>query len=528
MTGAGLLTRSLILRRCLRRDVLAEDENRVGLLIPPSRRRMVANAALAIDRRVAVNLNYTVRSADVLNECIRRAGIRHVLTSRKVMEKLELAIDAELVYLEDLKDKVTAADKLVAAAQTWLLPAAVLERLLGLTHDRPGRSDDDHLHLRLDGRAQGRDADPSQHQHQRELFRRGCSGYDATTCWSGSCRSSIRSATRCTMWSVLVLDAKGVYHTNPLEPRQVGKLCHKHGGTILVGTPTFLRSYLRRVEPEEFATLDLVVTGAEKLPRDLADAFEKKFGVRPIEGYGTTELSPVVSANIPRSRAVGMPEPFAKDGSIGQPFPGISVKVVDLDTGEDLGVNRSGMLLVTGPERDEGLPRRARADRRGDARRLVRHRRRGEIDEDGFIFITGRISRFAKIGGEMVPHLHVEEAIAKVLAADEEELHFVVTSVPDARKGERLVVLHTGLSRTPEEICRALADAGNPPIWIPSPDSFCQVDEIPVLGTGKLALREVQELAREKFREKEVTAGKRGAGKRGHHWFFACVVGQNQ
>jgi acyl-[acyl-carrier-protein]-phospholipid O-acyltransferase/long-chain-fatty-acid--[acyl-carrier-protein] ligase len=125
------------------------------------------------------------------------------------------------------------------------------------------------------------------------------------------------------------------------------------------------------------------------------------------------------------------------------------------------------------------------------------------IDEDGFTFITGRISRFAKIGGEMVPHLHVEEAIAKVLAADEEELHFVVTSVPDARKGERLVVLHTGLSRTPEEICRALADAGNPSLWIPSQDSFCQVDEIPVLGTGKLALREVQELAREKFRDAE-------------------------
>ncbi|MCX7424121.1 MAG: AMP-binding protein [Planctomycetia bacterium] len=500
LTGSGLLTRSLILRRCLRRDVLAEDENRVGLLIPPCVGGMVANAALTIDRRVAVNLNYAVRSADVLNECIRRAGIRHVLTSRKVMEKLELAIDAELVYLEDFRDKVTTADKLVAAAQTWLLPTAILERLLGLTHVDP----DDLITIIFTSGSTGRPKG-AMLTHRNISTNVSCFA-ELLRIGRGDVLIGILPffhsfGYTCAMWSVLLLDAKGAYHTNPLEPRQVGKLCHKHGGTILIATPTFLRSYLRRVEPEEFAKLNVVVTGAEKLPHDLADAFEKRFGLRPSEGYGTTELSPAVSSNIPRSRAVGMPEPFAKEGSIGKPFPGISVKVVDLDTGEDLGVNRSGMLLVTGPNVMKGYldePELTAEVMRdvwyvtGDVAR---------IDEDGFTFITGRISRFAKIGGEMVPHLHVEEAIAKVLAADEEELHFVVTSVPDARKGERLVVLHTGLSRTPEEICRALSDAGNPPLWIPSQDSFCQVDEIPVLGTGKLALREVQELAREKFRD---------------------------
>ena len=108
-----------------------------------------------------------------------------------------------------------------------------------------------------------------------------------------------------TLWTVMTIDARGAYHFNPLDAKQVGKLCQKSGGTVLLATPTFLRTYARRCEPDEFSTLDVVITGAEQLPRDVADAFEKRFGVRPLEGYGTTEVSPVVSVNIPAGRALG-------------------------------------------------------------------------------------------------------------------------------------------------------------------------------------------------------------------------------
>jgi len=118
-----------------------------------------------------------------------------------------------------------------------------------------------------------------------------------------------------------------------------------------------------------------------------------------------------------------------------------------------------------------------------------------EIDEGGFIRITGRESRFSKIGGEMVPHIRVEEALGKILQLDEEKISLAVTAVPNPRKGERLVILHTGLPKPPDQICRELAAAGLPPLWVPSPDSFCQVDEIPLLGTGKLDLRRLKELA---------------------------------
>ena len=501
VSGAGLLTRSLILRRLLRRHVLAADEQFVGLLLPPSVGTVLANAALALDRRIAVNLNYTV-SPDVLNACIGQCNIRHVLTSHRMMEKLRekspFEVKAELVYLEDFKDTVTKADKLVAAAQTWLLPAAVLERWLGLTKTNP----DDVLTVIFTSGATGQ---PKGVMLTHRNVGSNVEAFDAIIhirkddVVVGILPIFHSFGYTVTLWTVLALAPKGIYHFSPLEARPVGKLCREHGATILVATPTFLRSYLRRCEPEDFATLEVIVAGAEKMPIELAAAFEKKFGVRPIEGYGATEVSPVVSANIPPSRAIGSARQGVKEGSVGPPLPGIKAKVIDLDTGEDLGVGKSGMLLISGPNVMKGYLHRPELTAEvvrdgwyitGDV---------AVIDADGFIHITGRLARFSKIGGEMVPHIRVEEAITAALHLDEEDLRMVVTGVPDQKKGERLVVLHTGLDRAPEEICKALAESGLPPIWIPSPDSFRRIDEIPVLGTGKLDLKRVKEVAQQQF-----------------------------
>ncbi len=500
LTGAGLLTRTLILRRLLRREVLGSnaDEKHVGLLIPPSVGAAVTNAAVSLDGRIAVNLNYTV-SSEVINACISQCRIRHVLTSRRVMEKLDLKIDAELVYLEDFKEKVTLADKLLAAAQTWLLPAAALERWLGLTRTEP----DDVLTVIFTSGSTGL---PKGVMLTHRNVGTNIEGFNAIIDLQrrdvlvGILPLFHSFGFTVTLWTVLTLQPKGIYHYSPLEARQIGKLCRQHGATILIAAPTFLRSYVRRCQPEDFAAMEVVVTGAEKLPPELADLFEQKFGVRPVEGYGTTELSPVVGVNIPPGRVTGTTPHGCREGTIGRPLPGILAKTVDLDTGEELGVGQSGMLLIKGPNVMKGYL--GRPDLTAEVIRDGWYETgdMAQIDAEGFIKITGRVSRFSKIGGEMVPHIHIEEEIARILNLQEEEtITMAVTAVPEARKGERLVVLHTGLAQPPQEICRQLSQAGLPPIWIPLPEGFRQVEAIPVLGTGKLDLKRVKEMALKEF-----------------------------
>jgi acyl-[acyl-carrier-protein]-phospholipid O-acyltransferase/long-chain-fatty-acid--[acyl-carrier-protein] ligase len=495
LTGASLLTRALILRRLLRREVLAGDERNVGLLLPPSVGTVLANAALSIDSRIAVNLNYTATS-EIINDCIAQAGIRHVLSSRRLFERFDLKPDAEVVFLDDLIPKVTQWDKLAGAIDARMTPIGLLERRLGLHKLKP----DDVITLIFTSGSVGK---PKGVMLTHTNVATNVAAFnevlaiDLHDVLVGILPLFHSFGYTTTMWTVLMLDPKGVYHYSPLEPRAVGKLAREHAATILVATPTFLRSYLRRCEKEDFASLEVLITGAEKLPLELADAFEEKYGVRPYEGYGTTELSPVVSLNSPPSRTIAGGTRGYRDGTVGQAIPGVVVKTVHLESGADLGPNQEGMLWVKGPNVMKGYldqPEKTAEVLRdgwyitGDV---------AVIDRDGFIRITGRQSRFSKIGGEMVPHLRIEEAIGEMIGAADEHIALVVTAVPDVRKGERLVVLHTGLSKPPDEICRELAGKGLPAIWIPSPDSFRQVESIPVLGTGKLDLKRVRDLASE-------------------------------
>ncbi|MEN1680887.1 MAG: AMP-binding protein [Planctomycetota bacterium] len=504
LTGGQLLTKALVLRRLLLREVLAEDETNVGVLLPPSNGGAVVNSALALARRVSVNLNYSATS-QVLNVCIQKAGIRHVLTTRKVMEKLGLEIDCEVFYLEDLKDKVTTADKLFGAAAAYAAPAGMLSRQLGVDRvdaDEPltiiftSGSTGEPKGVVLTHRNVGSNVEAIQKTYQLRpddvilgilpFFH--SFGYTVT------------------LWGPVGLHLRGCYHFSPLDARQVGKLAGATGATILLSTPTFLRSYLKRCTPEEFASLEVVIAGAEKLPSALCDAFEQKFGVRPVEGYGATECSPVVAVNVPDARAASGGGEL-REGSVGKPMVGISAKVVHPESFDPLPTDQEGLLLVTGPNVMQGYldqPEKTAEVIRdgwyvtGDIAR---------IDAEGFIHITGRESRFSKIGGEMVPHVRVEEEINKFLVEGlgeeaDGELIAVVTAVPDTRKGERLIVVHLPTEKTPEQIAEHLGALGLPNLWLPSADSYLQVEELPLLGSGKLDLKLLAKIAAERFAPK--------------------------
>ncbi len=501
LTGGKLLAGTLVMRRLLLRYVLKSDEKFIGLLLPPSVGSVLANAALSMTDCVTANLNYTA-SPEVLNACLRRAGIRRILTSRKVMEnpltaKFKDTLDAEFIYLDDLRDKVTRGDKLLGALGAFVTPAFLLDRLLGL-HKISG---DDLATVIFTSGSTGMPKGVMLTHHN---IATNVEAIDQVVhpkpkdALLGIVPFFHSLGFTVTLWGPLLLDIRAAYHFSPLDTRIVAKLAKTRGATILLATPTFLRNFLRRCEPEEMETLEVVVAGAEKLPISLCEAFEQKFGVRPVEGYGTTELSPLVSVNVPASRAKST-NIECKEGSVGRPVPGVSVKVVDPETFEDLPLETPGMLLVKGPNVMKGYL--------GQPEETAKVMHDGwyitgdiaMVDTDGFIHITARLSRFAKIGGEMVPHLRVEEAIQQIIGGEDGELNVVVTSVPDERRGERLIVVHTKLNKTPEEICRELAATGLPNLWIPDATSFLEVEAIPVLGSGKIDLVAVSNLAKEKY-----------------------------
>ncbi|HMC09773.1 MAG TPA: AMP-binding protein, partial [Pirellulaceae bacterium] len=431
LTGGDTLLRALVLRRLLRR-VLSPDEQYVGLLLPPTVPGFLANMALALDRRISANLNYTV-SSNVMNACIEQAGIKHVITSRKFMDKMNFTLNAEIVYLEDLKDKPTAADKAISYFQSHFVPAGVLERRLGLHHVKS----DDLLTVIFTSGSTGAPkgvmltyanvgsnvAAIDQVVHLRD-----------TDVLIGILPFFHSLGYTVTVWGVASLNIQGAYHYSPLAARQIGKLTAKYKGTLLLCTPTFLRMYLRGCEPEDFKTLEVVVCGAEKLPKDLADEFEKKFGVRPIEGYGTTELSPLASVNIPPSRSVDNFQADRKEGSVGRPVPGVTAKVTDLDTGKELSAGQPGMLWIAGPNVMKGYLNQPEKTAEVIDNGWYKTGDVAFIDEEGFIHITGRESRFSKIGGEMVPHIRIEEELERLAGhAADGKPQIAVTAVPDEK-----------------------------------------------------------------------------------------------
>lgn len=484
LSGERVLVSVLALRRALRRR-LSTNDKRVGVLLPPSVGGALVNLALAFDGRVAVGLNYTLTSR-ILDACLASAGTRLVITSRRVLERLPISIDAELIFVEDLRESVSLSDKIIAAA-TAKLPAGAVLRAIGRGRVPPS----DLLTV---------------------VFTSGSSGQPKGVELSyGNIQASVRSAEQVlllrrddillgilpffhvfgyvfSLWAPLALDVGIAYHPNPLEVGGVGTLCRQRGATILLTTPTFLRSYQRRGSPPDFASLELIIAGGERLAPELADDVERTFGIRPVEGYGATEVSSLVAANIPPARMVPGSGALCREGTVGRPLPGIEVRVLDVDSGLPVAPGGSGLLWVSGPNVMQGYL--------GRPEETARVLRDGwyctgdvvTIGADGGITIVGRLSRFAKIGGEMIPLDTVEAELCRLVATEDEGQPLAVVAVPDDFRGERLVVLHRPMQASPAELRHAVIGAGFPPIYVPAAADFREVEDLPTTGTGKLDL----------------------------------------
>ncbi|MBI2677885.1 MAG: MFS transporter [Candidatus Koribacter versatilis] len=497
----GALVKTVFLARRLRK-VWAGQEM-VGVLMPPSVGGALVNYAALILGKVPVNLNYTA-SDEAVASSARQCNLTTVLTSQQFLEKVKITVQGKTILIEDLAADAGLLERLTAFLMAWLLPMPLLERALG----RSAAPNIDDLATIIF--SSGSTGDPkgvmlshfnigSNIEQVGQTF--ALQGGDKVL---GILPFFHSFGYTVGLWMPAVLGIGVVYHPNPLDARVIGGLVAKYHVTFMVATPTFLQAYIRRIPPEDLGSLQFVIVGAEKLPQRLADAFEDTFGIRPLEGYGCTECSPVVAVNTRDYRAPGFRQVGAKRGGIGHPLPGMSVRVLDVGSGEPQPIGTPGMLLVRGPNVMQGYL--GRAEKTAEVLRDGWYTT-GDIaalDEDGFLTITDRLSRFSKIGGEMVPHLKVEEKLHELAEATEQI--FAVTSLPDEKKGERLMVLHTLPEEKLEPVLEKFAASDLPALWKPRAQQFVHVDAIPYLGTGKLDLRRIRDLAAQLSTAPDATA----------------------
>ncbi len=475
-----------------------EDQRHVGVLLPPSVAGALVNIAASLCGKTSVNLNYTV-GADGMSAAVRQAELQTVVTSRQFLEqaKVELPPGVEPIWVDELVESVTGFDKSLAVLQALLVPARWIEKRL--TGGRRIEVDDIVTiifssgstaepkgvllsHLNIDANIDGVGQILRVDRHDRIL----------------GILPHFHSFGYMALWFSANFGVGSVFLPNPLDAVAVGEKTQHYRVTILIATPTFLQLYLRRCTAAQFGSLRLVLAGAEKLSERVAQAFEDHFGIRPLEGYGTTECAPVIAASTLDYRAPGFYQPGSRRGSAGQALPGVSVKIVDPDEhGIERPAGEEGMLVTRGPNVMRGYL--GRDDLTAEVLRDGWYVT-GDIavlDEDGFLRITGRLSRFSKIGGEMVPHGKIEEALQQ--AADSDVQIFAVSAVPDEKKGERIAVLHTIEEERIPGILQRLGEMGLPNLFIPRADQFVRVDELPLLGTGKLDLRAIRQVALERL-----------------------------
>jgi acyl-[acyl-carrier-protein]-phospholipid O-acyltransferase/long-chain-fatty-acid--[acyl-carrier-protein] ligase len=484
------LTRSVFLTRRLRS--VWRDQQMVGILLPPSVAGAITNLAALLMGKIPVNLNYTA-SNEVLDSCVRQCGLQTVITSSTFLERVQVRPAARALMIEDLVAGPHFSEKLAAALISWLLPARLIEKSVG--RGRPAELDDVATVIFSSGST----GDPkgvvlthynvsANVEQLNQVFMLG--GHDRILGILPFFHSFGFTGTLCLPAAIGV---GVVFHPSPLEAKAIGLLVSQYAVTFLLATPTFLQTYARRCSPEDFGSLKYVMAGAEKLPERIALAFEDHFGIRPLEGYGCTECSPVVAVNIRDFREAGFRQVGAKRGSIGHPVPGMSVKIAEPETLQPVPNGQTGLLLVRGPNVMQGYLNRPETTAEALDRGWYKTGDIASIDEDGFIWITDRLSRFSKIGGEMVPHIKVEEKLHELAGAVEPM--FAVTGVPDDKKGERLVVVHTLEEERLQQCLARLADCDLPPLWKPRPDHFVRVEALPYLGTGKADLRRIREIA---------------------------------
>lgn len=509
MTGSALpnfkaLGVSMAVAKMLRK----RDDKRIGVILPPGAGGVIATLSCLLAGITPVMINYAT-SAAAFESTVRQAGLKTFITAKKFMQKLPQfpwPPKEQLILVEDLLQKTSKLTLISNVLTAKMAPASLICNMFK-TDARKGN--DEAVMLFTSGSSGEPKGVALTHRMVLANAAQCACRLDLTDCRFLASLPIFHSfGLTVTMVLPLLTGCSVCSYPNPTDARTLNELIVKHGLNLVCATPTFGRAMLRRADANTFKSVRYFVLGAEKLQPDLEQEFIEKCGIQPLEGYGLTETSPVIAANMPNAELIRTSKFFVPGTvrpGVGAMLPGIAIRITDVDDDtKELPLTERGMIWFKGANVFGGYVGRPEMNKEIFRDGWFKTGDIGSMDLNGFITLGGRLSRFSKIGGEMVPHEGVELALSQAFGLSAEEgVQIAITGVSDPQKGEALVLLSAmpDHRRTSEEkeiltsIRNLMLERQIPTLW--APKYLVPVEAIPTLATGKLDLRGCKLLAEE-------------------------------
>ncbi|HHS13354.1 MAG TPA: bifunctional acyl-ACP--phospholipid O-acyltransferase/long-chain-fatty-acid--ACP ligase [bacterium] len=453
------------------------EEKYIGVMIPTSAGSFLVTVGLIMAGKVPAMINYSTGAAENSEYAQKKINFKTIITSKALLEKIGCRVVPGMVFIEEIMETISVKDKLSAALKSKM-------SLKAITRSFPKPDIDDNVVILF---TSGSEKEPKAVQLTHRNI--GSNLEDIMAVMGLSSDDVIMSilplfhvfGLTTNFWLPMTQGMTAVTYANPLDYKRIPKLIKENGVTMIAGTPIFFSGYLRESDPGDFASVRLAVAGADKTPDSLREGYRKKHNLELLEGYGTTETSPVISVNRPDAN---------RPGSIGPLLPSVSLKITDIETGKPLPTGKEGKVLVKGD-----LVMKGYFDDVEETSYRIKDGwydtgDMGFIDQDGYLWHRGRLKRFVKIGGEMVSLVKTESVLDELLP---EGVGCCVVEVPDQRKGARLVATVTGKVNE-KEIIKAMSKKLHP---IAIPSQFLVISEMPKLGSGKMDFRRITEMVRE-------------------------------
>jgi len=457
-------------------------EGFLGIMIPTSAGSALTILGTLMSGKTPVMINYSTGAANNAIYAQKKCTFKTIITSKALLEKINCPVVEGMVFIEDIMEGISAGEKLKAALKAKL-PAPLILRMV-----HGGQEDDNVVILFTSGSEKDPKAVQLTHRNiasNIESFSKAVNIYDHDIMLANLPFFHVFGLT-VNLWTPLYFGMTIVAYANPLDYKMVCSVVREEKPTIIVGTPSFLWGYLRKSERDDFASVRLIVSGADKCPETLRKEFLDRHGIILYEGYGATETSPVISTNTPEHN---------KPGSVGKVLPDVMVRIENYETGKECGIGEVGRILVKGD-----LVMKGYLDDFEETSMRIRHGwydtgDMGYLDADGFLWHSGRLRRFIKIGGEMVSLVKVEDVLQKCLP---ENINCSVVEVPDALKGVRIIAAVTGKVDEKKILKQMSEQLPN----IALPKQFVVIEELPKMGSGKVDFRTVTDMVHTIIRTK--------------------------